>query len=159
MPRTRRNLRTQGSFYHHHDAKDDLVLQCFQRSYDRLSKVQMAGHDVEGSYWTRLASILNELLQLQFFDSMPLLRTTALQALDSETKVDVVMKANMEYSLKDNADLRLKFSELLTSEVLDDLTTPVRICAHAVYSSTCSCRAASTLGRCSTRRPRSAPST
>ncbi|GAB5349587.1 TetR/AcrR family transcriptional regulator [Alteriqipengyuania sp. 357] len=85
---------TKGSFYHHHDAKDDLVLECFQRSYDRLSKVQMAGYDVEGSYWTRLASILNELLELQFFDSMPLLRTTALQALDSETKIDVVMRSN-----------------------------------------------------------------
>ena len=85
---------TKGSFYHHHDAKDDLVLECFQRSYDRLSKVQMAGHAIEGSYWTRLSSILNELLQLQFFDSMPLLRTTALQALDSETKVDVVMRSN-----------------------------------------------------------------
>ena len=85
---------TKGSFYHHHDAKDDLVLECFQRSYDRLSKVQMAGYDLEGSYWTRLSSILNELLQLQFFDSMPLLRTTALQALDSETKVDVVMRSN-----------------------------------------------------------------
>ena len=85
---------TKGSFYHHHDAKDDLVLKCFQRSYDRLSKVQMAGYDLEGSYWTRLSSILNELLQLQFFDSMPLLRTTALQALDSETKVDVVMRSN-----------------------------------------------------------------
>ena len=85
---------TKGSFYHHHDAKDDLVLECFQRSYDRLSKVQMAGYEIEGSYWTRLASILNELLQLQFFDSTPLLRTTALQALDSETKVDVVMRSN-----------------------------------------------------------------
>ena len=85
---------TKGSFYHHHDAKDDLVLKCFQRSYDRLSKVQMAGYDLEGSYWTRLSSILNELLQLQFFDSMPLLRTTALQALDSETKIDVVMRSN-----------------------------------------------------------------
>jgi len=85
---------TKGSFYHHHDAKDDLVLECFQRSYDRLSKVQMAGHEVEGTYWTRLSSILNELLRLQFFDSMPLLRTTALQALDSETKTDVVMRSN-----------------------------------------------------------------
>ncbi|WP_375289214.1 TetR/AcrR family transcriptional regulator [Qipengyuania sp.] len=85
---------TKGSFYHHHDAKDELVLECFQRSYDRLSKVQMAGYDLEGSYWTRLTSILNELLHLQFFDSMPLLRTTALQALDNERKVDVVMRSN-----------------------------------------------------------------
>ena len=85
---------TKGSFYHHHDAKDDLVMDCFQRSYDRLSKVQMAGHDVPGSYWAKLCSVLNELMDLQFFDPMPLLRTTALQALDSDHKTDVVMRSN-----------------------------------------------------------------
>lgn len=85
---------TKGSFYHHHDAKDDLVMECFQRSYDRLSKVQMAGHKVKGSYWTRISSVLNELMELQFFDAMPLLRTTALQGLDSEHKTDVVMRSN-----------------------------------------------------------------
>ena len=85
---------TKGSFYHHHDAKDDLVMDCFQRSYDRLSKVQMAGHEVPGTYWTKLCSVLNELMDLQFFDPMPLLRTTALQALDSDHKTDVVMRSN-----------------------------------------------------------------
>ncbi len=85
---------TKGSFYHHHDAKDDLVMDCFRRSYDRLSKVQMAGHSVPGSYWIRLCSVLNELMELQFFDPMPLLRTTALQALDSAQKTDVVMRSN-----------------------------------------------------------------
>lgn len=85
---------TKGSFYHHHDAKDDLVMDCFRRSYDRLSKVQMAGQDAQGSYWTRLSSVLNELMELQFFDPMALLRTTALQALDNERKVDVVTRSN-----------------------------------------------------------------
>lgn len=85
---------TKGSFYHHHDAKDDLVMECFQRSYDRLSKVQMAGLDLEGSYWTRLSSVLGELVQIQLFDPTPLLRTTALQALDSDHRTDVVMRSN-----------------------------------------------------------------
>ena len=85
---------TKGSFYHHHDAKDELVMECFQRSYDRLSKVQMAGLTLEGSYWTRLSSVLAELIDLQFFDPMPLLRTTALQALDTQHKTDVVMRSN-----------------------------------------------------------------
>ena len=85
---------TKGSFYHHHDAKDDLVLQCFQRSYDRLSAVQMAGYEAKGSHWHRLSGVLNELMEIQFFDPMPLLRTTALQALDSEHKNDVVMRSD-----------------------------------------------------------------
>ncbi|WP_374408818.1 TetR/AcrR family transcriptional regulator [Pelagerythrobacter sp.] len=85
---------TKGSFYHHHDAKDDLVLACFQRSYDRLSAAQMAGMDIEADHWARLSSVLGELLEMQFFDAMPLLRTTALQALESEHKVDVVTRSN-----------------------------------------------------------------
>lgn len=85
---------TKGSFYHHHDAKDDLVLACFQRSYDRLSAAQMAGQAIEADCWTQLSSVLGELLNVQFHDAMPLLRTTALQALDSEHKVDVVTRSN-----------------------------------------------------------------
>ena len=85
---------TKGSFYHHHEAKDDLVLACFQQSYDRLSAVQIAGRDIETDYWTRLSSVLAELIDLQFFDGTPLLRTTALQALDAEHKEDVVTRSN-----------------------------------------------------------------
>lgn len=85
---------TKGSFYHHHEAKDDLVLACFQKSYDRLSAVQMAGSALDGDYWTRLSSVLNELVDLQFTDDMPLLRTTALQALESDQKVDVVTRSD-----------------------------------------------------------------
>ena len=107
---------TKGSFYHHHDAKDDLVLDCFQRSYDRLSKVQMAGLELEGDYWTRLSSVLNELLELQFFDATPLLRTTALQALDSEHKADVVTRSNR---------LARRFAGFLIDGIVDGSVKPV----------------------------------
>jgi AcrR family transcriptional regulator len=85
---------TKGSFYHHHDAKDDLVLDCFRQSYDRMSAVQIAGMDLEGDYWSRLSSVLAELVDLQFFDATPLLRTTALQALDADHKINVVTRSN-----------------------------------------------------------------
>ncbi|MXO89887.1 TetR/AcrR family transcriptional regulator [Pontixanthobacter aquaemixtae] len=107
---------TKGSFYHHHDAKDDLVMECFQRSYDRLSKVQMAGLELEGSYWTRLSSVLNELIDVQFFDAMPLLRTTALQALDSAHKTDVVMRSNR---------LARRFAGFLIDGIVDGSVKPV----------------------------------
>jgi AcrR family transcriptional regulator len=85
---------TKGSFYHHHSAKDDLVFECFQRSYDRLSAVQLAAGEMEGDGWTQIASALAELIDLQFRDPMPLLRTTALQALPSDERVDVVVRSN-----------------------------------------------------------------
>ncbi|WP_338446442.1 TetR family transcriptional regulator [Pelagerythrobacter marensis] len=107
---------TKGSFYHHHDAKDDLVLACFQRSYDRLSAVQMAGQTIDADYWTRLSSVLGELLDVQFFDAMPLLRTTALQALDSDHKVDVVTRSNR---------LARRFAGMLIDGVADGSVRPI----------------------------------
>ena len=107
---------TKGSFYHHHDGKDELVLACFQRSYDRLSAVQMAGQHSDGDYWTRLSGALAELLDLQFFDKMPLLRTTALQALDSERKVDVVTRSNR---------LARRFAGLLIDGIADGSVRPI----------------------------------
>jgi len=85
---------TKGSFYHHHSAKDDLVFDCFERSYDRLSAVQLAAGEIEGDWWTRIASALSELIDLQFRDPMPLLRTTALQALPSDERGSVVVRSN-----------------------------------------------------------------
>jgi AcrR family transcriptional regulator len=85
---------TKGSFYHHHSAKDDLVFDCFERSYDRLSTVQLAAGAIEADGWTQIASALAELIDLQFRDPMPLLRTTALQALPSNERVGVVVRSN-----------------------------------------------------------------
>ena len=107
---------TKGSFYHHHDAKDDLVMKCFQNSYDRLSKVQMAGLEVSGDYWTRLCSALNALMEIQFFDAKPLLRTTALQALDADHKTDVIMRSNR---------LARRFAGFLIDGIADGSIRPI----------------------------------
>lgn len=85
---------TKGSFYHHHSAKDDLVFECFERSYDRLSAVQLAAGAIDGNWWTRTASALAEAIDLQFRDPMPLLRTTALQALPAGERGSVVVRSN-----------------------------------------------------------------
>jgi len=59
-----------------------------------LSAVQLAGVAAPGNYWQRVSDTLCELLDIQFFDDMPLLRTTALQALAGEHKLDVVTRSN-----------------------------------------------------------------
>ncbi len=85
---------TKGSFYHHHDAKDDLVQACFERSYNRVAAAQLTATAMPGNYWTRLSSLLAELADLQFFDLMPLLRTTALHAIPGDERVSIVDRAN-----------------------------------------------------------------
>ena len=85
---------TKGSFYHHHNAKDDLVFECFEKSYDRLSAVQIAARECAVDVWSQIASALAELIDLQFNDPMPLLRTAALQALPSDERGSVVVRSN-----------------------------------------------------------------
>ena len=85
---------TKGSFYHHMEAKDDLVLECFERSYERVSQAQRAADAAGGGQWSRLSSAIAALLDIQFAGDWPLLRTTALQTLPSEVRPNVVERSN-----------------------------------------------------------------
>ena len=85
---------TKGSFYHHMEAKDDLVLECFARSYERVSQAQRAADAAGGDQWTRLSSAIAALLDIQFAGDWPLLRTTALQTLPSDVRPDVIERSN-----------------------------------------------------------------
>lgn len=81
---------TKGSFYHHLVAKDDLVLACFRRSFDTVTRAQRLADDRGGSHLDRLAASIATLLHVQFFAGGPLLRTTALQALPTEFRKGVI---------------------------------------------------------------------
>ena len=85
---------TKGSFYHHLDAKDDLVLACFERSYSRVSAAQWAAMQASKHHGEQLALAVATLLDAQFFKPFPLLRTTALQALPNELRADVIDRSN-----------------------------------------------------------------
>ena len=77
---------TKGSFYHHLETKDDLVIECFERSYDRVSRVQAAAIVNGANACETLAGATASLVDLQFFSDFPLLRTTALQALPADQR-------------------------------------------------------------------------
>ena len=72
---------TKGSFYHHHDAKDDLILDCFRDGYRRLARVEELIERRAGTVWSRMADGIASSLNFQFSGSYPLLRTTALHAM------------------------------------------------------------------------------
>ena len=84
---------TKGSFYHHLDAKDDLVMMCFERSYHRLSHIQHAAIALDTDGCHRLASLLDRLLEIQFRDDFPLLRGSALQALPRAMREEAMVRS------------------------------------------------------------------
>jgi AcrR family transcriptional regulator len=81
---------TKGSFYHHNDAKDDLVADCFERTFDVMRAVQFAARDLEADQWTRLAAAAATLVDYQLSDHGPLLRGSAMGALPVEIRQDIV---------------------------------------------------------------------
>lgn len=85
---------TKGSFYHHLEAKDDLVMSCFERSFDLISDVQQAADKQGDTHWDHLAASIATLLSIQFSDHGTLLRTSALAALPAAFRADVIDRSN-----------------------------------------------------------------
>ena len=85
---------TKGSFYHHLDAKDDLVVACYKRSLDTIADAQRHADEAGGSHWHRLSSVIATLLDIQFSEGGPLLRTTALSGLPRQVRSAMVARSN-----------------------------------------------------------------
>ena len=107
---------TKGSFYHHLEAKDDLVLECFERSYGRVSQAQRAADVAGGDQWRRLGSAIAALLDIQFQGDWPLLRTTALATLPSEVRPAAVDRSNR---------LALRFAGTISDGIAEGSIRPV----------------------------------
>ena len=81
---------TKGSFYHHNEAKDDLVVACFDRTFDVMTHVQRLAMTLPGDEWTRLSSAAAALAEYQLSEHGPLLRTSALAALPEKIRQEMV---------------------------------------------------------------------
>jgi AcrR family transcriptional regulator len=85
---------TKGSFYHHNDAKDDLVVTCFDRSFAIMRRAQTLAMHGPGSWWDKLSSAAATLAEYQLSERGPLLRTSALSALPEPIRYDMVECSN-----------------------------------------------------------------
>lgn len=85
---------TKGSFYHHLDAKDELVAACYERSFDTIGAAQADADAAGGSHWQRLSSTVAALLDIQFSERGPLLRTTALHGLPPRVRAAMLARSN-----------------------------------------------------------------
>jgi AcrR family transcriptional regulator len=85
---------TKGSFYHHNAAKDDLVVECFERTFDIMRRVQSAALAEKGDYWQKISSAAATLIEFQLSERGPLLRSSALSALPEHIRLAMVERAN-----------------------------------------------------------------
>ena len=85
---------TKGSFYHHLDAKDDLVAACYRRSFDTIAAAQRLADERGGTQWQRLCDTVATLIGVQFSQHGSLLRTTALSGLPHGVRQSMVDRSN-----------------------------------------------------------------
>ena len=83
-----------GSFYHHLENKDDLVVACFDRSYALLDAAQARADLVGRDEGERLAVMASSLIALQFAADSPLLRTSAYQALPVDLRERMLQRTD-----------------------------------------------------------------
>ncbi len=83
-----------GSFYHHLENKDDLVLACFDRSHALRAAAQARADAAGRDEGERLAIMASSLIALQFAGESPLLRTSAYQALPIDLRERMLQRTD-----------------------------------------------------------------
>lgn len=80
---------TKGSFYHHHETKEELITACFERTFGVMRCAQDAALGAPGSGLDRLALACRALLRFQTSADGPLLRVTAWTGLPDALREDM----------------------------------------------------------------------
>jgi AcrR family transcriptional regulator len=77
---------TKGSFYHHHEDKDALVVECFERTFAVTRKAQADARALGADSWDQLSAAAAALVAYQLSDHGPLLRASSMGALPIELR-------------------------------------------------------------------------
>jgi AcrR family transcriptional regulator len=77
---------TKGSFYHHNPNKEDLISECFERTFSVTRRMQLAARTGKGSGWDKLGAISRSLVRYQFSEHGPLIRMSAWSELPDEIR-------------------------------------------------------------------------
>lgn len=85
---------TKGSFYHHHDNKDELISACFERTFAVVSRAQELAAAASGTGWLRLCAASSALVGYQLSKDGPLLRVSAWSALPEPVRSEKLLALN-----------------------------------------------------------------
>ncbi|MDI1364858.1 MAG: TetR/AcrR family transcriptional regulator [bacterium] len=118
---------TKGSFYHHHEDKDALVVECFQRTFAVTRKSQADARAQQGSSWTQLVSATATLVTYQLSNHGPLLRASSMGALPTEIRHDMAEGYGRGSE---------RFAAMISDGIADGSIRPVdpMIAAHMINS-------------------------
>lgn len=101
---------SKGSFYHHNQTKDELVLECFERTIAVIRQAQSEGRSLPGSGIDRLRATCAALAEYQLSKNGPLLRSTALLTLPETSRRHMIARMNR---------LSARFTDMITDGIID----------------------------------------
>ncbi len=116
---------TKGSFYYHNEAKDDLVVACFERTVDIMRAAQRAADQPAETGLDRLCSTSAALVEFQVSGAAPLLRAAALTSAPEAVRAQLIMKFDRVSGY---------FAAVISDGIADGSIRPVdaNICAQMI---------------------------
>ncbi|HZW13177.1 MAG TPA: TetR/AcrR family transcriptional regulator [Noviherbaspirillum sp.] len=107
---------TKGSFYHHNPNKEELISECFERTFAVTRHMQMIARAGEGTGWDKLCAVSRALVRYQFSERGPLLRMSAWSELPDDIRDDKLKTINQ---------LGLRFVSFLIDGMQDGSIRPL----------------------------------
>jgi len=107
---------SKGAFYHHNETKDDLVVACFERTFELTWKAIREAEAAGGNGRQVLATIVQALVEHQFQGDAPLLRTTALTTVPEPIRLAMLEKLHA---------ISLRYASIICDGIADGSIRPV----------------------------------
>ena len=101
---------TKGAFYHYNATRDDLVVACFDYSFERIRDAQKEASSNRQDGASRVAAAAVSLVVQQMRDRGALLRTSALTAIGPDLRIDIAEKMSR---------LTARFGDMLNDGIID----------------------------------------
>lgn len=118
---------TKGSFYHHHEDKDALVAECFERTFTVTRRSQLDARALPAERWTQLVSTAAGLTTYQLSEHGPLLRASSLGALPEPLRGEMADGYMRGWQ---------RFASIISDGIADGSIRPIdpSIAAHMINS-------------------------
>lgn len=116
---------TKGTFYYYNQGKDDLVQQCFDRTFEKMRAFLSTSEAATTSGFDTLASLAGSMTRRDVSGETPLLRTTAISAIPEELQPTLFQRF---------AQLSARLASVASDGIADGSIRPVdaNVAAQAV---------------------------
>ncbi|WP_293676874.1 TetR/AcrR family transcriptional regulator [uncultured Phenylobacterium sp.] len=109
---------SKGAFYHHNETKDELVVACFERTFEIMWSAIHAAEEAGGSGLEVLASAVTALIDHQTRGQAPLLRTSALTTVPETIRAELMQRFNR---------ISYRVASILCDGIADGSIAPVEV--------------------------------